>query len=94
MPSSTKLTRALIDVAMGRLPADLVIQNGNWVSLNGQVVGGSYVYSAAGSTLAGPMWADAMRGIQDQLPYEDTPAYTGELDFAAVQAALTDAGRA
>ena len=46
-------------------------QNGNWVSLNGQVVGGSYVYSAAGSTLAGPMWADAMRGIQDQLTYED-----------------------
>lgn len=46
-------------------------QNGNWVSLNGQVVGGSYVYSAAGSTLAGPMWADAMRGIQEKLPYED-----------------------
>ncbi len=46
-------------------------QNGNWVSLNGQVVGGSYVYSAAGSTLAGPMWADAMRGVQEELEYED-----------------------
>jgi len=30
MPSSTKLTRALVDVAMGRLPADLVILNGKW----------------------------------------------------------------
>jgi adenine deaminase len=33
MPSSTKLTRALVDVAMGRLPADLVIRNGKWVSV-------------------------------------------------------------
>lgn len=42
MPSSTKLTRALIDVAMGRLPADLVIQNGNWVSVqSGEILAGS-----------------------------------------------------
>ena len=33
MPSSTKLTRSLVDVAMGRVPADLVILNGNWVSV-------------------------------------------------------------
>jgi adenine deaminase len=33
MPSSTKLTRALVDVAMGRAPADLVIRNGQWVSV-------------------------------------------------------------
>src|SRR5512142_2634241 len=32
MPSSAKLTRSLVDVAMGRLPADLVIRNGSWVS--------------------------------------------------------------
>jgi len=31
MPSSTKLTRSLVDVAMGRVPADLVIRNGNCV---------------------------------------------------------------
>ena len=33
MPASTKLTRSLVDVAMGRVPADLVIQNGQWVSV-------------------------------------------------------------
>src|SRR5262245_65963895 len=33
MPSSTKLTRALVDVAMGRAPADLVVRNGKWVSV-------------------------------------------------------------
>jgi adenine deaminase len=39
MPSSTKLTRSLVDVAMGRKPADLVILNGNWVSVqSGEVI--------------------------------------------------------
>src|SRR5688572_7101699 len=39
MPSSTKLTRSLIDVAMGRKPADLVILNGNWVSVqSGEII--------------------------------------------------------
>lgn len=33
MPSSLKLTRSLVDVAMGRVPADMVILNGNWVSV-------------------------------------------------------------
>jgi len=42
MPSSTKLTRALVDVAMGRVPADLVIQNGKWVSVqSGEIIPGS-----------------------------------------------------
>jgi adenine deaminase len=42
MPSSTKLTRALVDVAMGRVPADLVIQNGNWVSVqSGEIIPGA-----------------------------------------------------
>ncbi len=31
MTSSTKLTRSLVDVAMGRAHADLVIRGGNWV---------------------------------------------------------------
>ncbi len=44
MPSSTKLTRALVDVAMGRVPADLVIQNGNWVSVqSGEIIPGTDV---------------------------------------------------
>ena len=39
MPSSTKLTRSLVDVAMGRKPADLVILNGNWVSVqSGEII--------------------------------------------------------
>lgn len=44
MPSSIKLTRALVDVAMGRAPADLVIRNGNWVSVqSGEIIPGSDV---------------------------------------------------
>ncbi len=39
MPSSTKLTRALVNVAMGRVPADLVIRNGQWVSVqSGEII--------------------------------------------------------
>jgi adenine deaminase len=42
MPSSTKLTHALVDVAMGRKPADLVIQNGKWVSVqSGEIIPGT-----------------------------------------------------
>src|SRR5690349_20103738 len=42
MPSSTTRTRALVDVAMGRAPADLVIQNGQWVSVqSGEILPGS-----------------------------------------------------
>ncbi|MBI5963857.1 MAG: adenine deaminase [Chloroflexi bacterium] len=39
MTSSTKLTRALVDVAMGRAPADLVIRGGKWVSVqSGEII--------------------------------------------------------
>ncbi|HSJ87448.1 MAG TPA: adenine deaminase [Anaerolineales bacterium] len=42
MPSSLKLTRALVDVAMGRVPADLVIRNGQWVAVqSGEIIPGS-----------------------------------------------------
>ena len=44
---------------------------GHWITLNGQTVGGSYIATAHGSTTAGPMWADAMRAIQDLLPALD-----------------------
>ena len=44
MPSSTKLTRALVDVAMGRVPADIVITNGKWVSVqSGEIIPGTDV---------------------------------------------------
>ena len=39
MPSSTKLTRSLVDTAMGRVPAYLVIRNGQWVSVqSGEII--------------------------------------------------------
>ncbi|PWB77669.1 MAG: adenine deaminase [Anaerolineales bacterium] len=39
MPSSTKLTRALVDTAMGRVPADTVIRNGKWVCVqSGEII--------------------------------------------------------
>ncbi len=42
MPSSTKLTRALVDVSMGRMPADLVIRGGKWVSVqSGEIIPGT-----------------------------------------------------
>ena len=44
---------------------------GEWVTLNGQTVGGSYIASAAGSTNAGPMWGDAMKAIAPFLPDTD-----------------------
>lgn len=39
MPSSLKLTQALVDTAMGRIPADLVIRNGKWVAVqSGEII--------------------------------------------------------
>ena len=39
MPASIELTRALVDVAMGRRPADLVIRKGEWVSVqSGEII--------------------------------------------------------
>ena len=39
MPSSTKLTRSLVDTAMGRVPADTVIHNGKWVCVqSGEII--------------------------------------------------------
>jgi adenine deaminase len=39
MSSSTKLTQALVDVAMGRKPADIVIRGGKWISVqSGEII--------------------------------------------------------
>ncbi|MBW9214828.1 penicillin-binding protein [Mumia sp. zg.B53] len=46
-------------------------RDGHWKSLENQQLNGEYIgFSAVGgSSLAGPMWADTMRAIQDDLPY-------------------------
>ncbi len=42
MPSSTKLTSSLVGTAMGRTPADLVVTNGKWVSVqSGEIIPGT-----------------------------------------------------
>ncbi len=39
MPNSVKLTHSLVDVAMGRKPADIVIHNGQWVNVqSGEII--------------------------------------------------------
>ena len=39
MPASARLTRSLVDVAMGRKPADLLIRNGQWVCVqSGEII--------------------------------------------------------
>ncbi|MFZ5903550.1 MAG: adenine deaminase [Chloroflexota bacterium] len=44
MPSATKLTKNLVDVAMGRKPADLVIRKGQWVCVqSGEILNGAEV---------------------------------------------------
>ena len=44
MPSSAKLTRSLVDVAMGRAHADLVIRKGQWVCVqSGEIIEGTDV---------------------------------------------------
>lgn len=44
---------------------------GEPISLNGQTIGGSTIGAAFGSTVAGPIWGDAMQAIQDTLPDTD-----------------------
>jgi membrane peptidoglycan carboxypeptidase len=43
-------------------------QQGHWITLNGQTIGGIYTDVAHGSTTAGPMWYGAMSKIQNWLP--------------------------
>ncbi|MDD9349683.1 transglycosylase domain-containing protein [Mumia sp.] len=46
-------------------------RDGHWKTLANQQLNGEYISFSAvgGSSLAGPMWADTMRAIQDDLPY-------------------------
>jgi len=62
---------------------------GHWVSLNGQTVGGSYIGEAFGSTVAGPIWGEAMAAISDKLDFEDFRAPAGD-EIAGVLTAVPD----
>jgi adenine deaminase len=49
MPNSAKLTHLLVDVAMGRKPADLLIRNGQWVNVqSGEILPHTDVAIAGG----------------------------------------------
>ena len=65
--------------------------DGTWVTLNGQTVGGTYISSAFGSTVAGPMWGDAMHVIQQWLPDDDFTPPSGQ-DVAGVLTEIPDTG--
>ena len=52
-------------------------QKGHWVTLNGQSLNGRFVSTAFGSTVAGPMWEDAMAAIDHLLPNVDFNRPTG-----------------
>ena len=59
-------------------------REGRWLRLAGQTVGGSYIATASGSGVAGPMWGDAMRAIEQYLDDEtftppDLSALLGDL---------------
>ena len=43
-------------------------QAGTPITLTGQTVGGRFISSASGSGYAGPIWGDAMKAVDDQLP--------------------------
>jgi membrane peptidoglycan carboxypeptidase len=62
---------------------------GEWVSLNGQVVGGTPIYEAFGSTVAGPIWGDAMAAISAKLPDEDFQVPPGD-EIAGVLSTVPD----
>ena len=62
---------------------------GEWLSLNGQTVGGGYISEAFGSTVAGPIWGDAMAAVSAKLPYEDFQAPPGD-EIAGVLTSVPD----
>ena len=63
--------------------------SGTPVTLNGKTVGGRTIGEAFGSTVAGPMWAQAMRAVQDKLPYEDFTPPSGTTT-TAIQVEIPD----
>ena len=63
--------------------------SGQWITLNGQLVGGSYISSAFGSTIAGPIWGQAMAAVSPDLDYEDFNPPAGD-QVAGVLASVPD----
>ncbi len=64
-------------------------QFGEWVSLNGQVVGGRYISEAFGSTIAGPIWGGAMAAVAPKLDYVDFQRPSGD-EIAGVLTSVPD----
>ncbi|NYE36081.1 membrane peptidoglycan carboxypeptidase [Nocardioides cavernae] len=62
---------------------------GEWVTLNGQTVGGSYISSAFGSTVAGPIWGQAMAAVSPMLDDTDFQAPPGD-EIAGVLTTVPD----
>ncbi len=65
-------------------------ENGRWLSLNGRSVGGRIIGQAFGSTVAGPMWAEAMRAVQDDLPDEDFTTPSRSADDGVIEVEIPD----
>ena len=65
-------------------------ENGRWISLNGRSVGGRTLGQAYGSTVAGPMWAQAMRAVQDDLPNEGFSTPVRSADEGEIQVEIPD----
>ncbi|HEX5919686.1 MAG TPA: transglycosylase domain-containing protein [Nocardioides sp.] len=62
---------------------------GEWVTLNGQTVGDSYISSAFGSTVAGPIWGQAMAAVSPKLDYTDFQTPPGD-EIAGVLTTVPD----
>jgi membrane peptidoglycan carboxypeptidase len=62
---------------------------GQWLELEGQNIGGQYIYSASGSGFAGPIWGDAMGAISSKLDYVDFQAPAGD-EIAGVLTTVPD----
>jgi membrane peptidoglycan carboxypeptidase len=65
--------------------------DGQWLELEGQTIGGRYIYSASGSGFAGPIWGDAMGAISAKLPDEDFQSPAGD-EIAGVLTTVPDVG--
>jgi membrane peptidoglycan carboxypeptidase len=63
---------------------------GQPITLNGRTVGGRTIGQAFGSTVAGPMWAQAMRAVQDDLPNADFVAPQGPTSPGGIQLPIPD----
>ena len=62
---------------------------GQWLGLEGQNIGGQYIYSASGSGFAGPIWGDAMAAVSAKLDYVDFQAPPGD-EIAGVLTSVPD----